>query len=195
MAEKDTKESGSKEAKPSSKEEKSAGKSENGEATGKKKLIIIASIIFGVILLQIGTALLFVHWVKKEDPAVEALRKIEEDEKAKIEMLTKIGTVLEKPIVATVNIDGPSGSHYLKTSIQLEWDGGQYVELGAAIAERTAKIQDIIINILSTQKMSDLLSSTGKKRIRDAIKTEINAIIPKEKGNISNVFFQEFIIQ
>jgi len=118
----------------------------------------------------------------------------EEEQKKKL-MLTKIGAVLEEPVTVTVNIAGSDGDHYLKTNIQLEWDEEAYPDLRMAMAERRVKIQHIIINILSTQSLNDLLKSSGKQRIREAISSEINTIIPPELGQITNVFFVEFIVQ
>lgn len=186
MAQDDKKNAAATNSKESVAEDPSKGKS-------KKRLIILLSVVVGVVAAQLLTALLFVHWVKKEDPAVEALRKIEQDEKAKMEMMTKVGTVLAAPITTTVNLTG--GEHYLKSAIQFEWDGVKYLTLSQSLTDRQAKIQDIIINILSSQSMADLMSTSGKQRVRDAIRSEVNAIIPAADGTIENVFFQEFLIQ
>ncbi len=71
-------------------------------------------------------------------------------------------------------------------------------------------VTDIIINIFSSQSYADLLKPSGKQKIKEAIVTEINAIMPepaedpkakksekKEKpsGKLTNAFFTEFIVQ
>jgi flagellar basal body-associated protein FliL len=197
-----------------------------------KKIAIIAGILVADIGIMAGLGFFIVGKLKGEpkvDPVAEALHQQEEAEKAKKEQLTKIGMVLPKPLPFTVNIGGASGSHYLKCSIQLEWDGheaeggggGEHGggapaldATGNAIMQRMAKITDIIITILSSQSYEDLLKPAGKQKIKEAIVTEINAILPepapdehgekKKKdehegpppsGKLRNAFFTEFIVQ
>jgi flagellar FliL protein len=161
----------------------------------KKKAIVIAVVITGVLIVQIGTAFVFVKWIKGDDPSVAAIEKLEMDEREKLAQKTRIGTVLGEALPVTVNIAGSGGTHYLKSEIQLEWDGEEFPELVEKIEERRPKIKDIIIDILSTQSINDLYLASGKQRIREAIKSEINMILPEEFGMVNDVFFQEFIIQ
>jgi flagellar basal body-associated protein FliL len=218
-----------------------AATDEKAEGAGKKaakkpfnkKILVIAGILVADIGIMAGLGFFIVGKLKggpQVDPVAEARRQQEEAEKAKKEQLTKIGMVLPKPLPFTVNIGGASGSHYLKCSIQLEWDGheaeggggGEHGggapaldATGNAIMQRMAKITDIIITILSSQSYEDLLKPAGKQKIKEAIVTEINAILPepapdgheekkKKKdehegpppsGKLRNAFFTEFIVQ
>ncbi len=172
-----------------------AEKKEKAPMNAKKKGIIIGVVVLVVLVVQVVTAYVFVKMIKGEDPTITAMKKLEEDEKLKAEMLTKFGAVLDAPIDITVNIAGSKGSHYLKTVIQLEWNETEFPDLREAIMVRMVKIKDIMIDILSTQSMEDLKSSSGKQRVREAIRGDINTIIPKESGQVTNVLFEEFIIQ
>ena len=197
-----------------------------------KKILVVAGVIAADLALMAGLGMFIVGKLKKPaeaDPAAEALKKQEEEEAEKKHNLTKIGMVLPKPLPFTVNIPGaPGQSHYLKCAIQLEWDGvesaggggehgaGSALDAtGTEIVKRMPKITDIIINILSSQSYDELLRPAGKQKMKEAIVTEINAILPEphldpkeeEKrkkdphaepppsGKLRNAFFTEFIVQ
>lgn len=201
-----------------------------GKKPFNKKILVIAGVIAADLALMAGLGMFIVGKLKKPaeaDPVAEALKKQEEEEAEKKHNQTKIGMVLPKPLPFTVNIPGqPGQAHYLKCSIQLEWDGvepaGGGEEKGPAldatgkeIEKRMPKITDIIINILSSQSYDDLLKPSGKQKMKEAIVTEINAILPEphvdpkeeEKrkkdphaepppsGKLRNAFFTEFIVQ
>jgi flagellar FliL protein len=161
----------------------------------KKKAVVISLIIFVILLIQAGSAYLLVALLKGKNPAVEAIKQQELEEQTRKAMMTRIGATLEEPITLTVNVAGSKGSHYLKCQVQFDWDDKEFPELRDKIAERRPKIQDIIIDILSTQSMEDLNKKSGKQRIRESIKSEVNMTIPEKLGKIQNVFLQEFIIQ
>ncbi len=207
---------------------------EKGEGADKKpakkplnkKIIIIAAILAADLGIMAGLGFFIVGRLKGNtvDPDAASKHEQEEAEKAEKEkkhQLTKIGMVLPKPLPFTVNIGGGTASHYLKCSIQLEWDGVEAAgggeggpaldATGTEIVKRMPKITDIIINILSSQSYEELLRPSGKQKMKEAIVTEINAIlpdlVPDEKakkgkqegpaptGKLRNAFFTEFIVQ
>ena len=217
------------------------GKEEGGDKKGaakdsakkpfNKKIAIIAGVIVADLAIMAGLGMFIVGKLKKPaevDPAIEAAKKQDEEEAEKHHNLTKIGMVLPKPLSFTVNIPG-TPPHYLKCSIQFEWDGEEHEggggghgggapaldATGNAIMQRMPKITDIIINILSSQSYDELLKASGKQKMKEAIVTEINAILPEphldpkeeEKrkkdphagpppsGKLRNAFFTEFIVQ
>ncbi|MDB5102705.1 MAG: fliL [Fibrobacteres bacterium] len=204
-----------------------AGDNKPAKKPMNKKIIIIAGVLVADLGIMAGLGFFIVGKLKGKtvDPVAEAQKEQEEAEKEKKHQLTKIGMVLPKPLPFTVNIAGGTNSHYLKCAIQLEWDaheapGGGGGEHGAAgpltgvgheIEKRMPKITDIIINILSSQTYEDLLKPSGKQKMKEAIVTEINAILPeptpaegeeKEEhdgpapsGKLRNAFFTEFIVQ
>lgn len=206
---------------------------EKGEGADKKpakkpinkKIIIIAGILVADLGIMAGLGFFIVGKLKGDtvDPVATAQHEQEEAEKAKKQQLTKIGMVLPKPLPFTVNIGSGAGAHYLKCAIQLEWDGHEPAgggghgaapgldATGHEIEKRMPKITDIIINILSSQTYEELLKPSGKQKMKEAIVTEINAILPEpahdphaEKdehagpppsGKLRNAFFTEFIVQ
>ncbi len=170
-------------------------KDEGKKGSSKKKMMIIGGIIFVVLIVQVGTAFLLVNWIKGKDPLLEEIKKQKEEKQRVEEERTKIGANLEEAFKVTVNLKSPKGSHYLKTTIQFEWDEIEFVGLRGQIEKRRAKILDIIINIMSTQDIENIYLKTGKQRIRENIKSDVNSILPEKEGQIINVLFQEFIIQ
>ncbi|MBF0431616.1 MAG: flagellar basal body-associated FliL family protein [Fibrobacteria bacterium] len=161
----------------------------------KKKAIIIGAIILVLLIIQGGTAFFIVSMFKGEDMAQVTMENNKKKELEQKKMLTRIGAVLEEPITLTVNIAGSQGSHYLKSVIQFDWDEEAHPELRSRIAERLAKIRNIIIDVLSTQSYEELLLKTGRQRAKEAIKAEVNKILPENDGQIYSVFFQEYLIQ
>lgn len=194
-----------------------------------KKIAIIAAVVVADLGIMAGLGMFIVGKLKKPaevDPAIEAAKEHAKAEDEKKHELTKIGMVLPKPLPFTVNIPG-TPPHYLKCSIQFEWDGEEHAgggghgaapvldHTGEEIMKRMPKITDIIINILSSQTYEELLKPSGKQKMKEAIVTEINAILPEphldpeaEKlrkedphagpppsGKLRNAFFTEFIVQ
>ncbi|MEO7426399.1 MAG: flagellar basal body-associated FliL family protein, partial [Fibrobacteria bacterium] len=179
-------------------EEKSEGANKKpAKKPFNKKIAIIAAILVADLGIMAGLAFFIVGKLKGNEPDPMAAAKQEREEaenaeKEKKHLMTKIGMVLPKPLPFTVNIVGAAGGagHYLKCAIQLEWDGveaegggehGGAAPLdatGTEIVKRMPKITDIIINILSSQSYEELLRPSGKQKMKEAIVTEINAILP-----------------
>jgi flagellar basal body-associated protein FliL len=173
------------------------GEAKSAKKGLNKKLLIIAGIVVADIALMAGLGLFIVGKMKKAgpDPAVEALRKHEEEARKAREEVTRIGHVLAKPLPFTVNITGSDGeSHFLKCAINLEWEAAHSADAGGGgghgaapgldptgqeIEKRMPKITDIIIDILTSQSYEDLMKPAGKQRIKEAIVREINAILPE----------------
>jgi flagellar protein FliL len=170
--------------------------------SSKKSLLkwgLIGVILLVFVGIEVGLAVFFVSKLKPEDTTVKAL----EDEQAKdaqaAEQQTEMGATLEAPIEVTVNIAGTNGERFLKCGVQLEYDAS-YELLGAELAARKAKIKNIVLDILSARPLSELMTVEGKKAIRDAIVSDVNASLPneiqgKELGKVRRSYFDSFIIQ
>ena len=177
-----------------------AEENENPEEEGKggggsKRLIGIVVILLVFIGAQVGIAMWAIKALTPEDPT---LAKLQEEEQLKMEKKleqTRMGVTLDAPIEVTVNIHGTNGTRYLKTSIQLEYDLEYQQTLGPELDRRKPKIKDIIINILTSKPLVELQTKKGKEDIRNAIKSDINMILPENIGSIRSCYFDEFVIQ
>lgn len=190
-----------------SKDEKTE-EAKSSEGTGKKS--IVKFIVMGVILMvflgiEAGMAVYFVHKLKPEDKTLEAVQDAQSKQKEAEAKQTEAGATLEKPIEVTVNIAETNGERFLKSSVQLEWNEGDKL-LGEELNIRLPKIKNIIIDILSSKPLAELMTVDGKKAIREAIVSDINAILPAEVepkpgedpvplGKVQRAFFVEFIVQ
>lgn len=179
-------------------------------AAGGGKKAVTKWIILGVILLaflgiEAGMAVFFVNKLKPVDHTLEDVKKAQEDKKEAEAKQTEMGATLEKPIDVTVNIAETNGERFLKASVQLEWKASDAM-LGEELNGRLPKIKNIIIDILSSKPLAELMTVEGKKAIREAIVSDVNAVLPAEVedekkgevvplGKVERAFFVEFIVQ
>ncbi len=179
-------------------------------AAGGGKKAVTKWIILGVILLaflgiEAGMAVFFVNKLKPVDHTLEDVKKAQEEKKEAEAKQTEMGATLEKPIDVTVNIAETNGERFLKASVQLEWKASDAM-LGEELNGRLPKIKNIIIDILSSKPLAELMTVEGKKAIREAIVSDVNAVLPAEVedekkgevvplGKVERAFFVEFIVQ
>lgn len=175
------------------------------ESGGSKRAVIVKwSVVCAILLLfigiEVGVALFFVNKLKEPATAADAQAMQEAAEKeATLRAQTEMGAIMAAPIEVTVNVSGEDG-RYLKCGVQLEYDPS-YVQLGAELEVRKARMKDIILDIMSSKQMSELLTNDGKRAIREQIVAEINAILPettsdgKPLGKVRRSYFDSFIMQ
>lgn len=184
-------------------------KDDEQQAAPKKGFPIKFAIMGGILLLFLGLEVLiatfFVNKLKDtENPELAKVQEQQEKEKAEAAKHTQMGVTMDKAIEVTVNVAGTEGERFLKSAVQLEWSS-QDPLVGPEVMARLPKIKNIIIDILSSKQMSEIITTDGKKALRDAIVADINAILPAEVvnekgestpvGKVERAFFVEFIIQ
>ena len=99
----------------------------------------------------------------------------------------KINFPLENFIV---NLADPGGKRYLSTKIVLEFnDKGVIPSLETKVPE----MRDRILMILPTKTFKEIQSVEGKNSLRSTLIAELNQVL--QKGKITNIFFQEFVVQ
>jgi|GEM_PF-885169 len=182
-----------KEQAPDEKKEKESGKQQGKKALGNKPIII--GIIAGVIVIE--AILLFVLLRVTKPPSAEDIdAKMKEDSlRQTVTQQTTIGTVFETPIEAVVNIAGTDGMRFLKVVIMLEYDNQAYETLGEELTKRSAKLKDMLIEMLSSMTLEQLNQPDVRTQIRKEYMREVNNSLPAKTGQISNVFLNDFIIQ
>lgn len=89
-----------------------------------------------------------------------------------------------------VNLADPGGKRYLSTRIVLELNDKQVVP---SLEKKVPEMRDKILIILPTQTFEDIQSVEGKNALRATLISALNDIL--EEGRITNIFFQEFVVQ
>ncbi len=152
-----------------------------------KKGLMILVVCFVIIALAVGAGL-YVLWGKVSETAPETLEGTE----AVAEK--KDGKVLVKSLLSmetfVVNLADPGGKRYLRVTIALEIDDQDFVE---KVKKIVPKMRDKVLLILPAKKFKDIQTSSGKDALRKEILAQLNPLLNKCK--ITNLYFQEFVIQ
>ena len=152
-----------------------------------KKGLMILVICFVIIALAVGAGL-YVLWGKVSGVTPETLEGTEEvaekkEAKAKVKSLLSMETFV-------VNLADPGGKRYLRVTIALEIDDQDFVE---KVKKIVPKMRDKVLLILPAKKFKDIQTSSGKDALRKEILAQLNPLLNKCK--ITNLYFQEFVIQ
>ena len=97
-------------------------------------------------------------------------------------------TIKMNPLV--VNLNEPSGRHYLKTTIILEAGQKEWVE---EIQRQIPSIMDMMITTLCDKKLADLQTPQSKDEIRKELL--IRAQKTPAGSMIKHIYFDEFLYQ
>lgn len=175
-------------------EEKEEG--QEAEAAGsKKKLIIIA----GIVLLVLGAGVPAAFFFMGSEPEVPLIEESIEDE-------IRLSSFELKPIIVNLS----KNSSFLKATIVVEYDqailesmnekpGVKVVaadgEVPDMLAGRVHHMRDSVISILSAKTPQDVLSASGKERLKDEIVEGLNDAAALDEGPIVAIYFLEFIVQ
>jgi len=152
----------------------------------KKGLIILVS-CFVIIAIAVGAGL-FLLWGKVSDTPPETVESTEEVAGKKgVKVMIKSLLSMETFVV---NLADPGGKRYLRVSIALEIDDKDFVE---EAKKNVPRMRDKILLILPAKKFQDIRTSSGKDSLRKEIIAQLNPLLDKCK--ITNLYFQEFVIQ
>lgn len=155
-----------------------------GQPEGQRKrsyLHIVVMVVVVLVLLVgagVGTAL----FIKQKSTA-------EEKKRSAAQVTAAIGPVWSMESII-VNLADGGGERYLKVAMQFE------VATPEATKELDLvkpKIQDMVIDLLSSKTYADLADNAGKQRLREEIILRVNSIFAQ--GKVTKVYFTEFIIQ
>lgn len=158
------------------KEEKLEG--EEGQAPKKKGKNFILIIIIAVAVIAVGAGAFFFFTKSGGE-------KAQKKEETKAEEGV---TFALEPFV--VNLSDPSGTRFLKVSLQLELAGPTVAEKAKA---KTPQIRDAIITLLTAKTSDALISPEGKLQLKDEINIRINQILGE--NSVKNVYLTDFVMQ
>ncbi len=89
-----------------------------------------------------------------------------------------------------VNLLSEGGGKYLKVVLDIELDEE---DLASEMDMKKSLIRDIIIRSLSSKTFEEVSTMKGKDRLKDEIVNNINDVLAD--GQISNIFFTDFVVQ
>lgn len=89
-----------------------------------------------------------------------------------------------------VNLADKGGNRYLRITMDLELGKP---ELEPEIEKRLPQIRDSILMILPSKRFEDISPVEGKIALRDEILKTLNGFL--SQGEITNIYFKEFVVQ
>jgi len=159
-------------------EQKPSGKS------GKKKMIIIGSIILTAV--AVGAAVFFFMHGRGESAEVAEGEGENTHAAAASKKVHAIFTM--EPLI--VNIHDSEELRYLKIKLDFEITAP---EAKAEIDPFLPQMQDAILVLLSGKQMADITTTEGKNRLKEEIMASVGKIVPPKK--ITRVYFTDFVVQ
>jgi flagellar protein FliL len=147
-----------------------------------KKGLMILVICFVIVALAVGAGL-YVLWGKVSGGAPGTGEGTEEVAKLKIKTLLSMETFV-------VNLADPGGKRYLRITMALELDDKDFI---AEAKEAVPQMRDKVLLILPAKMFKDIRTSSGKDALRKEIVAQLSPLLKNCK--ITNLFFQEFVIQ
>jgi len=146
------------------------------KGVGKKMIILLGGL---VLVLGFGGYFGYTLFFQEKDKGA----KVSHKEKKEPEKMTLIAL---EPFI--LNLSDP-GRH-LKVAIQLELKDAKDEQ---KVKERTPKLRDIIIMLLSSKTVDSVSSPEGKFQLKDEILLRANQAMEKEL--FKNVYFTDFVMQ
>lgn len=200
------------------------GATEEKVAKPKSNLVMLIVIIFVVVLIQVVLAFVVVkitapkeetesteqaaagHGEKKPGKHGEAAKEGESGKHGEAgkegEAPAEGGEVpahevfTKKPIEVIVNIAGTDATRFLKVKVQLALDAELPENKGYDAAfPYDVQAQNKINEYLSALPIEEVTQPNAQQNIRGDLLRAINDLIPEGKGQISNVYINQYIIQ
>jgi flagellar FliL protein len=157
---------------------------ENNNKTKKWLYIIIA--IIALILISIILFFAYLYISKSgilEKESAKSNDKVESTAPLGIGPLFSFDTFI-------VNLADPSGSRYLRMTIDVEVDNNAVIE---EMKQRQPQLRDMIISLVSNKTYNDVSTIRGKLAIKEEIIRRFNLIL--KSGKVRNIYFTEFVVQ
>jgi len=152
----------------------------------RKKTLVIVGIVF--LLMMIGTSVAFlVLWGKMSGSKSNGAAF---HENAKEKAMSTGGKKVFPLKTFVVNLADAGGKRYLRVGMVLELkDAGLTWE----VEENLPHIRDKILMILPSKTFDAVKTFEGKMALKSEIMNELNSLL--KKGKISNLYFEEFVVQ
>ena len=156
----------------------------------KRSLYIIA-IIFLTIVIGVGAAF-FVLWGKISNPDSGTVASSETTTEHSMQLADQpVAKKIIYPLKTfVVNLADPGGKRYLRVDMVLELSESR---VAGKIKENLPQVRDKILMILPSKTFNDVRNLGGKTALKNEIMDELNSFL--QNGGITNLYFQEFVVQ
>lgn len=124
-----------------------------------------------------------------ESKGEEAAPTDGKSERKKQDEASTVGEMYSIPRM-DLNLGNPIENRFLRVSMSLEYRGGE--SQGEELKKRQAQFNDIIITTVSSKTRIDLITETGKNRLRRELLNKFNEICEKP---IAALYFTEFVVE
>lgn len=152
------------------------------EKDSKKSLPFLKWIIMALVIVILGAAGFGGWWYYRTHFAEPPEKEVEQTVQVK-KAIWPIDSII-------VNLMDNNGERYLKITIQLEISNEDCI---SELDSLKPEIMDGLLDILSSKEYKEIVGFEGKQRLRDEIAIRVNNYL--SKGQITKVYFTEFIIQ
>ncbi|SDB99458.1 MULTISPECIES: flagellar basal body-associated FliL family protein [unclassified Candidatus Frackibacter] len=139
------------------------------------KLMVVLMVVLSLVIAA-GTSYFMLKQLGGGIKTTEAKRSV-----TKLGPTHKVGDFI-------VNLAG--GSRYVRLNLSLEVSNEEVI---SELKKRKPQVRDAIISILRNKEQDDINSQAGTRDLREEIRKSLNKFIPK--GEVTNVFFTEFVVQ
>ncbi|MDQ6957889.1 MAG: flagellar basal body-associated FliL family protein [Mariprofundaceae bacterium] len=170
-------------------EEKQEGKPKEKKSSGG--LLPIINLVLLLLVLAVGG---FIAWtlMQMEKPTAQTGKVAQTEDTAIPEAADDTGQppVLVGMDTITVNLADTDISRYLHTKIDL---AVRNEEAKAKIEANKAKINDLVITLLSSKKFSDIRTPQGKYALKEEMVYRINRAVGGKP--VKSLYFTDFVSQ
>jgi flagellar protein FliL len=146
----------------------------------RKGLIMILSIV--LILALGGLGYFGFRYYRGKNSSESALKAGHNSKKEEVK-----ATLALEPFI--VNLADKEESRFVKTTFQL----GLAEKMEEENKNSIPAMRDLIITLLSSKTAEQILTSEGKDKLREEIRSRLNAISPKTK--VLEVYIVDFVVQ
>ena len=158
-------------------------------AGGKKKLIMLAAILLGVIALSVGATLGALKFLV---PAQEVAETPVAEEQTPPPPIPAIYYPLKPPILVNFSVKGRQ--RYLQAELTLMTRDGSVI---STVELHQSMIRNALILLIGGHSFEELQTAEGKELLRQACLQEIQRLLQQEIGKpgIEQVLFTDFVMQ
>ena len=152
------------------------------------KILLLLIGFLMVLMLGLGGGL-FLMWNKLSTINVQANANAADQPGQEAILEEPLGTIYALDTFI-VNLADTGGNRYLRITMDLELG---IPELESELDKRLPQVRDSILMILPSKRFEDISPVAGKIALRDEILKTLNGFLAK--GEITNIYFKEFVVQ